>query len=230
MKKFYVAFCAFALTLGVEAQDVSGDTYKVIPSNEEQYSVESVPGDTYNGETTRERLIKGDYLQYIGLQYNSVDFGDDLTMNGLSIGYGSWGEFGTSRVLLNYELFFQYAFKEKDDFKYTTTGMGWKFNVGYGVEVSPSFVLIPYAGFNIRQYFSGKCKNDDWDIEYDMFESTDDGGLGCRSLLWGWQVGLRGIVSNRLLLGVSYASDFKDIIKDGKHKLSALSVTLGIMF
>ena len=98
-----------------------------------------------------------------------------------------------------------------------------------------NIALCPFAGVTLRFNLFGKEKLD-WDIEdeepeeLDLFDKDD---MGSQDATWkrfqiGWQIGAKALFNNKVTLGVSYGSDFSEIVK--KTKVNTTTVSLGFIF
>ena len=135
--------------------------------------------------------------------------------------------------------------------------MKWKYNLlsfnipvylGYNFNLSNGKIdLAPYFGVDLRVNLAGKKKiefdgkyakeaeeywKDAYDLptEWDLFDKKD---MGSKDETWkrfqaGWRLGLNVSFSQDFTVGVSYGSDFTEIVK--KTKTSSFRITAGIRF
>lgn len=76
---------------------------------------------------------------------------------------------------------------------------------------------------------ASKWHLEDKSFSYDLFSKDDMGNDGVwKRIQVGWQVGVNVYLTNFLYAGVSYGTDFSQIIKD--VKIHTTSVTLGYTF
>lgn len=247
MKKLILAVCAVSATLTAKAYDTSNGDEDEKSAVATETSVSESPLELslekpYDAFAYDQRLslassksskssssYSEDYSCYMGyyIQYNSLALFDNYSLNSISAGFQNTIQYPTSSVFWEIGIGLQYAFKDKDGIKYNWFAVKLPINFGYNIEVEDLNLLIaPYAGINLRAHIFGKYKVGDYDCE--LFKSKDDDGLGWKWFQVGWQVGLRAVFSKKILIGVSYGTDFTSYYKDA-DKLSTLSVTLGFV-
>lgn len=162
------------------------------------------------------------YLQYDGISI------DEIGLTGISLGFSGVSPISkNSNVPVSFEigLEFQYAFGEKNDYDYSMYSLKVPVNIGYHYAVSENFTIAPYVGLHVRWYLGGKLKNDDYDVDMDLF---DDDGADWKSFQFGWQIGARAVFK-KWTLGISYGASFNEM-SDDWEKLGAFSATLGFKF
>ena len=209
MKKLFVALCALSLTFTAKAQENIS---------------ESVTSTTSTATTSAFDSYGMWYVQYDGISIDKLD------LTGISVGFSGVGPISkNSSAPFSYELGleFQYAFGSKNDYDYTMYSFKVPLSFGYHYAVNENVTIAPYAGVHIRWYLGGKMKNDDYDLDYELFDDGDD-GCDWKSFQIGWQIGARAVFK-KVTLGVSYGASFSDMMEDGE-KLGAFSATLGFKF
>ena len=102
--------------------------------------------------------------------------------------------------------------------------------------------LCPFAGVTLRFNLFGKMKYEYEGYDYEEDEYYDDSeeldlfdkdDMGSKDATWkrfqiGWQIGAKALFNNKVSLGVSYGSDFSEIVK--KTKINTTTVSLGFIF
>ncbi len=233
MKKVLFTLVAFIMCASMQAQIVS----------------------SRSSITKVEKVDDGSFGTFY-LQYNSSKFdpkhGDELDFNGFSIGYNKafsvsnsiplFVETGIGLQLSFYSEEESFEVEDYDGYySYTTSYdvedkvfMGSAkipVNVMYKWDVPNSKISIaPYAGLNFRVNIGANrtISYGDEEEEYDLFDEDDMGEDNAwKRFQAGWQIGVNAYL-NKLVLGVSYGSDFSEIAEDCKIKTT--SVTLGICF
>lgn len=194
------------------------------------------------------------YVQYnpVSLAFDDDDY-DDVSFNGFSFGYNhafsvskSIPLFVEAGVGLQYATWSDdvtlYGYDEYGDFieadgeqKINLFSLKVPVSLMYKWDIPSSKVsLIPFLGVTMRYNLSGKRNDtaDDYDYDEDL-NLFDEDDMGDKDYTWkrfqlGWQIGVNARISNSFLLGVSYGTDFSEIVKDGKLKTT--SVTVGYCF
>ena len=103
-----------------------------------------------------------------------------------------------------------------------------------GINISGKVKTEYEMGEDVEDYYEGN--EGFWEEYYGLQESRslfDEDDMGDKDYTWkrfqiGWQIGVNARISNSFLLGVSYGTDFSEIVKDGKMKTT--SVTVGYCF
>ena len=194
------------------------------------------------------------YIEYNPIGYN-VDYAssDDESLTAFSAGYKyAFAISPGTPVFIETGIGIQYAYKndfyDYDDLDLKMLSAKIPVNLAYRFEVPNSSIsLIPFAGAMIRYNIIGKIKDSNLtDKDYNLFDKNDVrevrdeynhfynnnlfsfDGKAYKRLQFGWQIGLKAIIGNSFLIGVSYGSDFSEISK--KRKLSTTSITLGCAF
>jgi len=175
---------------------------------------------------------------------------DDQSVTGVSLGYSqAFNVIPNTGLFLEAGLGMQYTFYNEDE---SVTYEGYKgkmeekfsmwsakipVNFMYKFAIGNSgFSLSPYAGLTLRYNFSAKIKEEvtiDGESEsetIDLFKKSDMGGSDYtwKHFQLGWQVGLKAIIGNTVMIGASYGYDFNEIAK--KTKLQTTSISLGVVF
>lgn len=192
------------------------------------------------------------------VQYNpgtvSPDEGEDLDFTGVSVGFNKYTSISQSAPLfLEYGAALQYSWnsEEEDDIttKYNMFSAKIPVNVTYAFAIPNSKITIaPYAGLNLRLNLFGNRKYEvdglgsyedefweEMEEEYGIKQEAnlfDKDDMGHKDATWkrfqiGWQIGVN-VNFQKAYLGVSYGSDFTEIVKDCKMKTT--SITLGYKF
>lgn len=112
------------------------------------------------------------------------------------------------------------AYDYADEFKMYSVGM--PVSIGYHYQIGNGFALAPYAGLNIRYYVSGKAEKRN-SYEYKLFDSDE---CDWNPLAFGWQVGVKAILFKTVSLGISYGTDFTEMVENA-DKIGLLRYTLG---
>lgn len=196
------------------------------------------------------------FIEYAPTKFNydgDEDDDDELSMNTLSFGWRK--AFGVSQKLplfVETGLGLSYSFDkntEEDDYfsietKTSLLSLNIPVNVGYNFSLAEGKVdLAPYFGIDLRINLLGKEKykfETDFDSEYFDDEDEeedlnlfDEDDMGSKDATWkrfqaGWRLGLNATFSQKFTVGVSYGSDFTEIMK--KVKTSSFRITAGIRF
>ena len=95
-------------------------------------------------------------------------------------------------------------------------------NFGYQVAISETANIFPYVGATLRGNLFGKYKEDD--ESFSIFDSeNEEFGMQAKRFQIGWQIGAAATFNN-FVVGVSYGTDFNDIIEDCKITTTAISI------
>lgn len=94
-------------------------------------------------------------------------------------------------------------------------------NFGYQYAFSETASIFPYVGATLRGNILGKYKGDGEDIS--IFDSDLDDGWKANRFQIGWQVGVAATF-NQFVVGVSYGTDFNEVIEGGKVATTAISI------
>ena len=168
--------------------------------------------------------------------------GDNQSFTGLSAGFSrAFSLSSSSPLFLEGGLGIQYSFFSVDEDYYddeVSIKVNWlslkvPLNFVYRYNIPNSNIaLCPFAGVTLRFNLFGKQKLewDDEDEELDLFNKDD---MGSSDATWkrfqiGWQIGAKVLFNNKVTLGVSYGSDFSEIVK--KTKVNTTTVSLGFIF
>lgn len=158
------------------------------------------------------------------IQYDAVSL-DDISLNGIGIGFThSWGISSSAPLYIQSGIGFQYAFGSEDEVDYNMYSVSIPVNLGYQFQISDGFALAPYLGVNARYYLGGKAKVDDYEIK--LFDS-DEGD--CNAFAFGWQIGVKALLGKTFAAGISYGTDFTEMVEDA-DKIGSLKVTLSFNF
>jgi len=192
------------------------------------------------------------YVQWnpttVAIENNQMD---DPSLTAFSIGYNRATNIARNTPLfVEYGLGIQYYFTSVDyddeknpwhhayyDRKFNMLSVKVPVNLTYKWHLSNSNIdLLPFAGLNFRFNILGKEKlksnaeheipSDDKD-DFNLFDKDD---MGSKDATWkrfqvGWQIGVNARFNEKLLIGISYGTDFSEIVK--KTKLHTTSITLG---
>ena len=166
-----------------------------------------------------------------------VDNSEDMDFTSFGIGFTH----GTS-ISANHPLFLETGLAlnltnwsdSDDDVDYSVKLFSAKVPVNFVYKYNipnSEFSLAPYAGLSLRYNFSGTLKGEYYNGEkkVDLFDKKD---MDSNSATWkrfqiGWQIGCK-LVYNKAIFGLSYGSDFSEIMKKGKFSTTSLS--LGFLF
>ena len=225
MKNFFSAVLLMAVSSSVSAQFASS------PSA-------SVPdGDFEEGWGSF-------YVQYNPATF-SVDGGTDIDLSGVSIGYNR--AFGISRSVPIYiatGLGVQYLWCSEDailgldgdyDFLYGRikchlVSLKLPVNLMYAYDFPNSDISVaPYVGLDFRYNVFGVSQetSEYSSVWYNLFDDDDMYGNAFKRFQVGWHIGVNLNV-NKVMLGVSYGSDFSEIVEECRIKTT--SFTLGFKF
>lgn len=168
----------------------------------------------------------------------------DGAMNGFSAAWTKGISVSSSMPLyIETGLGLTYAFKSEtigedsyeEDLKHNFLALSVPVNLTYKYEVpNTEFKIAPFAGVYFRGNLLGETKWDDDDDEsINWFDDYEDDGLEAKRFSFGWQVGV-GFEYRKLYLGVSYGSDFNNLIdnddNDIKGKFNTFAATVGFNF
>lgn len=202
--------------------------------------------------------VSTDGWSSVYVQYNpgtvDPDEGDGIDFTGISVGYNKYTSISQSTPLfLEYGAALQYSWNSEEDdditTKYNLFSAKVPVNISYVFAIPNSKISIaPFAGVNLRFNLLGNRKfevdglegyeDEFWDAmedEYGIKEEAnlfDKDDMGSKDATWkrfqiGWQIGVN-VNFQKAYLGVSYGSDFTEIVKDCKMKTT--SITLGYKF
>jgi len=176
----------------------------------------------------------------------SIDVKDskNQSFTGLTLGYGKAIHISSSEPLyFETGIAVQYSFYKDDDDDYETyddhmASAKVPLNILYNFQIPNSTIEIaPYLGATLRYNIWGEEKvtpnskyKDEKEKTYNLFDKKDMGGS---DYTWnrfqiGWQVGVNARFNSKLLLGLSYGTDFSEIYKKGK--INTASITIGYCF
>ncbi len=228
MKTFrlYLTLCLFVATMTASAQ-FANSTSAPSPSGSSSANTEEWSG--------------------LRLSYNPMTMStdvkgfDDWDFTGLSIGYVTgisisktmplFVETGVHLQWMHYN-----ESSSDDDYEETVNmySISIPANLTYRYSVNENFSLLPYVGLNFRGNLSGTLTTDDGDDEeeIDLFDKKD---MGSSDNTWsrfqvGWQIGIGANLGDKFYASVGYGSDFSEIWKEMKAKLSTTSITVGFNF
>lgn len=184
------------------------------------------------------------------IENNSMD---DPSFTVFSLGYSKATNIASNTPLfVEYGLGVQYFFTTVDydddknpwasiyDQKYNMLSAKIPVSLTYKWHLSNSSIdILPFAGINFRFNILGSKKlksnmenevpNDTKD-NLNLFDKDD---MGSKDATWkrfqaGWQIGVNARFNEKLLIGISYGTDFSEIVR--KTKLNTTSITLGYCF
>lgn len=137
-------------------------------------------------------------------------------------------------------VYYEYSWREEYKMKFMSLYV--PINLSYRLSLNDQISIMPYLGlkarFNISgtmdmyyedEYSGGIIDNYDeeesfsWFDDGDMEEWFDDEIDPAKRFQLGWQIGMN-VELNNFLLGVSYGSDFGQILEDCKFKTTSLSI------
>ena len=211
-----------------------------------------------NAGTSATANVPSEEWSSVYVQYNpgtvEPDKGDELDFTGISVGFNKYTSISQSMPLfLEYGVAGQYSWNSEEEdeitIKYNVGSIKAPVNVSYVFNLPNSNISIaPYAGLNLRFNLWGNRKfevdglgdyedyfweemEDEYGIkeEANLFDKDD---MGSKDATWkrfqiGWQIGVN-VNFEKAYLGLSYGSDFTEIVKDCKMKTT--SITLGYKF
>ena len=221
MKKILMMAFAAIVSMGASAQLISSNTvtHKKESNGYNRLSV------SYNSLSTDKKFMDG-------------------AMNGFSAAWTKGISVSSSMPLyIETGLGLTYAFKSEtigedsyeEDLKHNFLALSVPVNLTYKYEVpNTEFKIAPFAGVYFRGNLLGETKWDDEDDEsINWFDDYEDDGLEAKRFSFGWQVGV-GFEYRKLYLGVSYGSDFNNLIdnddNDIKGKFNTFAATVGFNF
>lgn len=180
--------------------------------------------------------IEGGWSNFT-VSYNSntwdVDGEDFDNIHGLELGY-LYGINLSANLPLYFEtgMLANYSFGDLyDDSDETLSADMFSLKVpatlGYKVDVSEQFSILPYAGLYLRANLAGTLTyENDYDDEEEIDLFDEDEGDGNR-FQFGMHVGVRCMV-DKFNFGVGYGFDFNELIED--MKTSSLNISIGYNF
>lgn len=180
--------------------------------------------------------------------------GDNQSFTGLSAGFSrAFSLSSSSPLFLEGGLGIQYSFfsldgeeadlDEDESIKFNWLSLKVPVNFVYRYNLPNSNIsLCPFAGVTLRFNLFGKMKYEYEGYDYEEDEYYDDSeeldlfdkdDMGSKDATWkrfqiGWQIGAKALFNNKVSLGVSYGSDFSEIVK--KTKINTTTVSLGFIF
>ncbi len=185
----------------------------------------------------------------LSVSYNSLSIDKNFmggAMNGFSAAWTKGISVSSSMPLyIETGLGLTYAFRSETneikeesyevDLKHNFLALSVPVNLTYKYEVpNTEFKIAPFAGVYFRGNLLGETKwEDDYDAEsVKWFDDYEDDGIEAKRFSFGWQVGV-GFEYRKLYLGVSYGSDFNNLIDnddDVKDKFNTFAATVGFNF
>ena len=154
-----------------------------------------------------------------------ADGGGSVDLTGFQVGYvKSFGISANSPIFIETGANLSYISGEID--KYDEIDMNMfsinvPVNLGYQYAFSETASIFPYAGVTLRGNILGKYKGDGESIS--IFDSDLDDGWKANRFQIGWQVGVAATF-NQFVVGVSYGTDFNEVIEGGKVATTAITV------
>lgn len=166
----------------------------------------------------------------------SGDHGLSLDFDGLSAGVNKAFPLSSKVPLyleagvgLQYSFYSDTAYEE--DVKVNMLSAKIPVSLGYEFQIPNSSISIsPYAGIDVRGNIYGRIKYEEFgeSESYDLFSDDDMDGDAWNRVQLGWHVGVNAKFFKKLLVGVSYGTDFNEISEG--VKIHTTSVTLGVCF
>lgn len=177
---------------------------------------------------------------------------DDPSFTAFSLGYSRATNIARNTPLfIEYGLGVQYYFTTIDhedknkwavndyDLKYNMLSVKVPVNITYKWHISNSSIdILPFAGLSFRFNILGKKKPEAYgdgelNLDKDDYNLFDKDDMKSKDATWkrfqvGWHIGVNARFNEKLLLGLSYGTDFSEIVK--KTKLHTTSITLGYCF
>lgn len=98
-------------------------------------------------------------------------------------------------------------------------------NFGYKYAFSETASIFPYVGATLRGNILGKYKEDGESVS--IFDDDLGDGWKAKRFQIGWQVGVAATF-NQFVVGVSYGTDFNEIIEE--CKVATTTITVGYNF
>ena len=192
------------------------------------------------------------YFQYnpMTLHYKGNNSSDDQSFNGLALGYShAFALTKSVPIYLKTGRAMQYSFwsesdsdgGEKATSKIQLASLKVPINFMYKWRIPNSRVdIIPFFGLSLRGNLWGQAKDE---VSYrgekesnsvNLFSSSDDemGDYAWKRFQIGWQLGVKARFIDKILVGVSYGTDFNKISggKDYPGKLRGAEISLGYCF
>ena len=97
-------------------------------------------------------------------------------------------------------------------------------NFGYQFAFSETASIFPYVGATLRGNLFGNYKVDGESISiFDSELDEEAEGMKAKRFQIGWQVGVAATF-NKFVVGVSYGTDFNEILEGGKIATTAISI------
>lgn len=113
-----------------------------------------------------------------------------------------------------------------DDFDMNIFSISVPINFGYQYAFSETASIFPYVGATLRGNILGNYKVGG-ESESIFSDEADDLGMKAKRFQIGWQIGVAATF-NKFVVGVSYGTDFNEIVEEGKVKTT--TITLGYNF
>lgn len=184
------------------------------------------------------------YFQYnpMTLHYKGNNSSDDQSFTGLALGYNhAFALSQSTPIYLETGLAVQYSFwsKSYDDESYKINALSLKvpINFMYKWRIPNSRIdIIPFFGLSLRGNVWGQYKREynKKSHSVNIFSSSDDemGDDAWKRFQIGWQLGVKARFIDKILVGVSYGTDFNKIAgdKDYPGKLRGAEISLGYCF
>lgn len=182
------------------------------------------------------------YMSYSPMNLKiDVEGADDIKLTGLTLGYLHGFNLSSNLPLfleVGGNVAYSYGDIDAIDIDYKLLSVNVPVNVAYKFSFGDSgFSLTPFLGLNFRYNILRKAEGDlsfyqglDWDNwwTYDSFDSDTSLYLGeWKRFQVGWQIGV-GFNYKKLYVGISYGSDFSEIVK--KTKAHTTQISLGLNF
>lgn len=175
------------------------------------------------------------YLQYNPTTWDSD--GSELNFNGFSLGKTIAVTFDSNYPFyLEGDFGLTYKKSKKDEMSIWGIEMAYHFlsvnvglNVAWRMALPMGAYITPYAGVMLDGYLLGRltAKYEDEKESMKVFYNEDEFGTEVTPLALGWKIGVN-LEINNYYLGVSYGSDFTEMIEGSKFKTT--SITLGLIY
>ena len=166
---------------------------------------------------------QGFRASYLPLSINP-DKGEGIDLTGFQVGYVK-----SFAISANAPLFIEtganllYASGEiVDDFDMNIFSVSVPINFGYQYAFSETARIFPYVGATLRGNILGNYKFDDETVSI-FDDEWDNEGMKAKRFQIGWQVGVAATF-NQFVVGVSYGTDFNEIVEGGKVATTAISI------
>lgn len=166
-------------------------------------------------------------VSYLGVGAVSSDDSQSI-FDGFSIDYISGIPLSNSLPLyLEIGANLDLGFKSDNDVNTMYLAANVPFNITYKFKISDNFAIAPYAGLGVKVI--GLCFSSYQGETADFMSSDEMGDYVWNRFHINWRVGAN-IEFGKVYLGVTYGSDFTEIITSSESHLTRFSVGLGFVF